>query len=79
MKSHNATKTERGSLCDFSRSILSQNLKKIEGGLFGDFFPEKMFHNAEKNSKVGPFSLARYCMLREKTFLTLFAKPNGSI
>ena len=27
---------------------------------------KKMSHNAETNSNVGPFGLARYCMLRGK-------------
>ena len=31
-KSHNAEKTESGTLWDFSTSILSENTKKIEGG-----------------------------------------------
>ena len=33
---------------DFSRSILSQNIEKIEGGPFGRFFFEKKSHKAEK-------------------------------
>ena len=34
-------KTEKGTLCGFSTSILSQNSKKIQGGPFGKFFFEK--------------------------------------
>ena len=34
-KSHNAEKTERGTLWGFSTRILSQNHKKIEGGSLG--------------------------------------------
>ena len=30
-KSHNAEKTERGTLLDFSTSILSENIKKLKG------------------------------------------------
>ena len=53
-------------LWDFSTSILSQDSKKLEEGPFGEFFSKKS-HSAEKNSsKVGHFSLARYCMLRGK-------------
>ena len=37
-KSHNAEKTERGTLWDFSTSVLSQNSEKIEGIPIGDFF-----------------------------------------
>ena len=38
-KSHNAEKLKRGTLWGFSTSILSQNIKKIEGGKI--FFSEK--------------------------------------
>ena len=41
----------------------------------------KKSHKA-KNNERGPFSLARHCMLRGKegkTFLILFARPNGSL
>ena len=46
-KSHNAEKTERGTLWDFSTSILLKKLQKIEGGHFGDFFSKKKCHRAE--------------------------------
>ena len=46
-KSHNAKKTERGTLWDFSKSNLSENILKIEGGHFDEFFPEKKSHRAE--------------------------------
>ena len=42
-------KTERGTLWDFSTSILSQNSKKIEGGPFGEKILRKMSRSAEKN------------------------------
>ena len=46
--SHNAEKTERGTLWDFSTSVLSENSKKIEGGtLWENFFFEKKSHRAE--------------------------------
>ena len=75
-------KTDKGTLWDFSASILSQNSRKNEGGSFGEIFSEKKSHSAEKNWKGGPFGLARYCMLRGKTgktFLVQFARPNGAI
>ena len=76
-------KLKRGTtLCDFSTSILSQNIKKLKGGPFGEFFKKKKSHNAEKKLKEGPFSLSRYGMFRgktEKTFLVQFARPNDSI
>ena len=43
-KSHNAEKTERGTLWDFSTSVLSENSKKLKGGPFGEncfFFSKK--------------------------------------
>ena len=35
-KAHNAEKTERGTLCGFSTSILPQNIKKLERGPFAE-------------------------------------------
>ena len=47
-KSHNAEKTERGTLRDFSTSVLSENSKKIEGGSVGEkLFFRKKSHRAE--------------------------------
>ena len=43
LKSHNAEKLKGGTLCDFSTSILSQNMKKIE--------ENKNFHFREKISQ----------------------------
>ena len=44
-KSHNAEKKLKGgTLWDFSTSILSQNIKKMQGGPFGEnFFSKKSF------------------------------------
>ena len=60
-KSHNAEKTERGTLWDFSTSVLSE--KKIEGGPFGEnFFFEKKVSQSRKYSKgvpFGPFEFLR--------------------
>ena len=41
-------KTERGTLWDFLTFILSQNIKKMQGGPFGEFFFEKKSRSAEK-------------------------------
>ena len=42
LKSDYAEKTGRGTLLDFSTSILWENIKKLKGGHFGEsFFPEK--------------------------------------
>ena len=46
-KSYNAEKTERRDPWDFSTSILSQNIKKLEGDILGIFFRKKC-HNAKK-------------------------------
>ena len=45
---------KRGTLWDFSTSILSQNSEKIEGGPFGEFFSGKK-SQCRKNWKGGPF------------------------
>ena len=76
-KSHNAEK-QKGIFWDFSKSILSQNINKLKGGLMRE---EKKSHKAEKAER-GPFSLSRYCMLpgkKGKPFLVQFARPNYSI
>ena len=74
-------KTERGTFWDFPTTILTQNSKNLKGGLLGKKFRKKS-HGAEKKLKGGPFGLALYGMLREKTgktFLVQFARPNGVI
>ena len=58
-------KDERGTIWVFPTSILSQNSKKIEGGLFGEFFSKKKVRSAEKIER-GPFGLARHDMFRGK-------------
>ena len=78
-KSHNAEKLKGGTLWGFPTSILTQNSKKIEGGtLWGKKFRKKV-SQCRKKLKGGPFGLARYGMLRAKTFLVQFARPNGAI
>ena len=64
LKSHNAKKLKRGTLWGFSTSILSQNIKQLEGGKI--FILGKNL-TVPKKLKGGPFSLARYSMLRRKT------------
>ena len=75
--------TEKGDLWDFPTSILLQNIKKMQGGPFGEKkFPKTMSRSAKKNWKGGLFGLARYGMLSGKTGKTIlvqFARPNGAI
>ena len=78
---------EKVSHCRFCQhAICRKTSKTLKGSQninpFGEkFFSRKKSHNAEKTER-GPFSLARYCMLRGKrgkTFLVKFAEPNDSI
>ena len=87
-KSHIAEKKLKGgTLWDFPTSILSQNIKKIQGGPFEEKkskkkFRKKVSRSAEKNWKGGLFGLDRYGMLRGKTGKTIlvqFARANGAI
>ena len=68
-------------LWGFSTSILSQTIKKLKGGFFGEkFFSRKKSLTMPKKLKV--FGLARYGMLRGKTgktFLVQFVRPNSAI
>ena len=43
-----------GTLWDFSTSILSENIKKIEGGPLERNFFRKRSHNAEKTERADP-------------------------
>ena len=65
-------KTEGGILWDFSTSILSQNSKKNEGGLFGvNFFFKKNVQNAEKTQRWDPLvspGFVCYAEKKEKPF-----------
>ena len=80
MKSHNAKKSERGTIWDFSTSILSQNSEKFEGGPFMDNFLGKMSHNAEKTQRWDLLDSPGIVRAKKrKPFLILFARPNGSI
>ena len=81
-KSHNAEKLKGGTLWDFSTSILSQNIIKMQGDPLGGKFFSKKSLAVPKKMKGGPFGLARYGMLRGKTGKTLlvhFARPNSAI
>ena len=69
-------------LWDFSTSILTQNIKKMQGRPFGENFFSKKSLAVPKKMKGGPFGLARYGMLRGKTgkkILVQFARPNSAI
>ena len=74
-------KLKGGTLWDFSTSILSQNIKKMQGDPLGKNFFSKKKLAVPKEMKGGVFGLARYGMLRGKTgktFLTQFARPNSA-
>ena len=67
-KSHNAKKTETGTLWGFSTSILSQNIKKLKGG---NFFSKKKSRSAEKNERGDPLvspGMVSYVEKRGKPF-----------
>ena len=71
-KSHNAEeKLKGGTLWDFSTSILSQNIKKMQWDPLGKNFFRKSLA-VPKKMKGGVFGLARYGMLRGKTGKTFF-------
>ena len=80
-------KLKGGTLWDFPTSILSQNIKKMQGGPFEEKKfrkknPKKNVSQCRKKLKGGLFGLARYDMLRGKTGKTIlvqFARPNGAI
>ena len=74
LKSHNAKKTERGTLWGFSTSILSQNIKKLKGVKF--FIFGKKSHSAKKNCKGGPFEIFQHPFCR-KTSKKMQGDPLG--
>ena len=71
-KSHNAEKTERGTLWDFPTSILSQNSKKNEGGHWGKiFFRKKSLTMPKKTERGDPVvspGIVCYAGKQEKPF-----------
>ena len=60
--SHSAEKCKRGTLWDLLTYIQLQNIKKLEGGPFGDIknFRRKVAQ-CRKKSKGGPFRHVRFC------------------
>ena len=79
-------KLKGGTLWDFPTSILSQNIKKMQGDPLREKNskknPKKNVSQCRKKLKGGLFGLARYGMLRGKTGKTIlvqFARPNGAI
>ena len=74
-------RAKRGTLSDFLTSIVAKH-QKLKGRPFGGHFYFEKSLTMSKKLKGGPFSLARYCMLRGKLgkpFLVQFARRNGSI
>ena len=69
---YNAEKIERGTLWDFSTSILSQNSKKMKVGPFGENFPKKS-RSAEKTERGSRPVL----YVTRETFLVQFPGPIG--
>ena len=49
-------KLKRGTLWDFSISILSEKFKKLKGGAFGEIFFEKKSHRAENTLREYPLA-----------------------
>ena len=68
-------KTERGTLWDFSTSILSQNIKKMQGGPFGEkFIFEKSLAVPKKNERGTLWSRPVWYVTRENR-----KNPFGSV
>ena len=60
--SHSAKKCKRGSFLDFLTYIPLQNIKKLEGGPFGNNKKfRKKVAQSRKNPKGGPFRHVRVC------------------
>ena len=64
MMSHSSGKREKKGPSEILTSILLQNIKKIDGGPFGNIekFWEKSL-TVPKKRKGEPFNLVRFCML----------------
>ena len=70
-KSNNAEKTKRGTLWDFSTSIVSQNIKKLKEGPLGKTFFSKKVSQCRKKLKGGPLvspGIVCYAEKEEKPF-----------
>ena len=65
-------KTEGGPFWDFSTSILSQNIKKLQGGPFGEnFLSKKILAVPKKNERGDPLvspGMVYYAEKQEKPF-----------
>ena len=76
-------KLKEGPFGIFQHLFCRKTPKKLKRGPFEDqFFWKKNVPQCPKNSNMGPFSLAQYCILRGKkgkTFLILFPGPTGTI
>ena len=59
-------KLKRGTLWDFSTSILSQNIKKMQAGPFGEKNSEKMSRSAKKIERGDPLVLPGMVCYAEK-------------
>ena len=66
-------KTERGTLWDFSTSILSQNIKKMQGDPLGKKFFEKKSRSVEKNERVFLVSPGMVCYAEKQEKLFWFS------
>ena len=63
-QSHSAEKLERGDPLGFLKLQFTVKYQKLEGGPFGDKKIRKKVAQCRKNSKGGPYSLVRFCILR---------------
>ena len=75
-------KTEKGTLWDFSTSILSQKIKKLNGGIFGEkFFEEKSLTVPKKTERKDPLLSSGFVCYATKgtTIIVQFRRPNGTI
>ena len=70
-KSQCRKKLQGGTLWNFPTSILTQNIKKMKGGPFGEFFFRKKSGSAEKNERGDPLvspGMVCYTEKQEKPF-----------
>ena len=65
-QSHSAEKLEKGDPLGFLKLqfAANANIKKLEGGPFGDKKIQKKVAQFQKNSKGGPCSPDRFCIIR---------------
>ena len=72
-------KLKGGTLWDFSTSILSQNIKKMQGDPLGKKIPKKMSRSADKNGKGGPLVLPGIVCYAEKQGNPFWSSSLGQI